>query len=174
MKKIATFAFTQITPVATPTDFIVIQGAAGVASRIIDIEIMAASSTALGVMPVNLIRRSTANTTNATLNAIAGARHSPIFDNPQTSVGYVSVANYGVLGTSAGVLGSKILTFSSATVKDNIPIARWDFGNSEDDDGAIVLFGDSDWLCINLGGAALPAGGNLTGNIRIQETGYLI
>ena len=174
MKKIATFAFTQITPVATPTDFIVIQGAAGVASRILDIEIMASESTALGVMPVNLIRRSGANSTNATLNAITGARHSPRFDNPATLVGYVSVANYGVLGTSVGVVGSKILSFSSATVKESGTIVHWDFGNSEKDDDAIVLLGTSDFICINLGGAALPAGGKLTGAIRVQETGYLI
>jgi hypothetical protein len=43
----------------------------------------------------------------------------------------------------------------------------WDFATRQDK--AVILRGTADFLCINLGGSAVPTGGSLDYEIEIEE-----
>src|SRR5216684_7916632 len=65
------YAVVGITPAATPTDVLVIQGAAGIVTRIKSIKLNGVA-TANGNMPVQLIRRSAANTGGTSTAPVPG------------------------------------------------------------------------------------------------------
>lgn len=160
------YAIADIVPVATPTDFIIIQGSA---TKTIKVQSIVASleSTASGSMAVKLIRRSTANATAATLNAIAGAAHDPLDPAATATVGYVSVANFTTLGTLVGTIGAKNLNSNFQTgglIQSTVEWSLEQLGIKP-----IILRGVNDFLCINLNGDAVPTGGKLYFEIHLEE-----
>ena len=154
MKKIFTFSKGGITPVATPTDFIVIQGANGILGLIKRITVSALGATAAGVMTTNLIRRNSAGTV-AALTSVTAAKHDPNSDSANVTVGYLAAANYTALGNQVGQLGSKPLTIPVNGASQNS--VEWEYRWSEDE--GLFLRGSSDFICFNLNGDAVPAGG---------------
>ena len=165
-----TYGIVDITPVATPTDFIIIQGSATKTLKIQSI-VLSLESTASGSIAVRLIRRSAANTVAATLNPIFGAPNDPN-DAPATAtVGYVSGANFTNLGTQVGgataFLGAKNLNSNFQTSGFIQSTVEWSF--EQMGIKPILLFGTSDFICINLNGDTVPAGGKIYADIKIEE-----
>lgn len=156
-------------PVATPTDFIIIQGSGTKTVKIKYITING-QATAQGSMPINLIRRSAADTVGgATLTAITPAKHDSTDAAATATVSVVSVANVGGLGASAGLVGARRLGFSAlATGSAGLAQAQeWDFAWRNDK--PMILRGTSEFLCINLAGAAVPAGGVIDFEMETEE-----
>lgn len=164
------------TPVATPTDWLIIQGGTRPA-RIKSIKFTGVA-TANGTMPVQLIRRSTAGTLgSAVLTAIPAALHDigggtlTAGDGVATAtVSTVGTANYTTLGTqnpTGGVLCVDRL--SLATTATGLPTeqVKWDFAFHEDK--SLYLRGVSDFICINGNGAAVPAGAAIDVEIEMEE-----
>jgi hypothetical protein len=160
------YSVTQVTPVATPQDFLRIQGSSTKTIRVKKLYIGGLATT-LGTMQVNLIRRSTAGTIGSgAVTAITAAKHDPNKGSPTATVNYVQTANWTTEGTSAGQLGSKRLTLAVAATSDT-KFVQWDF--CQNCDQPVLVRGTSDWLCVNLGGDAVPAGGKLDIEIETEE-----
>jgi hypothetical protein len=156
-----------VTPVATPTDFIQIQGSATKTVRIKRIKV-GGVATGTGNMPCNMIRRSTIGTQgSATVTAIVAGKHDTSDPAPTAAVGYVQTANWTTPGTSAGLLGADRIPFAVSGTGANPQEIIWD--QSIRGDKAIVLRGVSDWLYVNLAGAAVPAGGVIDIEIETEE-----
>lgn len=161
----ATLAFA---PVATPTDIVVIQGSDNAVVQIKLIRLYGVA-TAAGNMPAQLVRRSTANTTNGVLTAITPGKHDKQDGAPKATVSTVGTANFGSLGTSQGVLGAgRVQMAASGTGVAALPLV-WDF--SKRLDKPLILRGALDFVCINMNGAAIPAGGVLDIEIETEEVG---
>jgi hypothetical protein len=160
------YALTGITPVATPTDFLVIQGSATVTGRIKTIYIDG-HATAAGKIPVQFMRRSTAGTLgSAVLNAITPMKHGPNDAAPALTVSYVSTANYTTLGTLVAQGGVRRLFLNTDAAGANLP-ALWAFADQQDK--PILVEGTSDFLCVNFNGAALPTGCTIDLEVETEE-----
>lgn len=157
------------TPVPTPTDVIMIQGSATFTLRVKRIMLTPATATGAGQMPVTLIRRSTKFTTqgSAVFTAITAGKHDAVNDGVATGiVATIGTANISSVGATAGNIGQARLWFPVATT--GAPqITAWDFATRQDK--AFILRGITDFLFINLNGAALPSGGTLDYEIEIEE-----
>jgi hypothetical protein len=158
------YAGLAFTPVATPTDVIQIQGSATKTLRITRIGI-GGVATAQGNMPVQLVRRSTAGTLgSAVLTAVTAAKTDTSDPAATGVVSTVGTANYTTLGTAVATLGASRL---------NMPAV----GTGAQPQRVVFVFftaplgrrGASDWLGINLNGAAVPSGGVIDYEIEIQE-----
>ncbi len=160
------YAITGITPVATPTDFVVIQGSATMTGRIKTVRVDG-HATAAGKIPVQLIRRSTAGTLgSAVLNAITPMKHGPNDAGPTLTVSYVSGANYTTLGTLVAQGGSRRLFLNTDAAGANLPVL-WEFAQQQDK--PILVQGTSDFLCINFAAAALPTGCTIDIELELEE-----
>ena len=154
-------------PVATPTDIIVIKGSATKTLIVKRVKICGAA-TAAGTMPAAIIRRSDAGTLgSAVLTAITASK----LDSTQAAatgvVSTVGTANYTTVGTTAGNVGAGRLQLTAlSTGVAAIPL-EWDFANR--DSKGLYLRGILEFLCVNLNGAALPAGGVIDYEIEIEE-----
>lgn len=160
------YAILGVAPVATPTDFIIIQGSNQAASAIKRIALDGVA-TAAGNMPAQLVRRSIADATSGVLTAIAASKHDMRDPDPKVVVSTVGTANFSSLGTSQGVMGAGRIQFSAAGTGVAANLLVWDFGPRMSK--SIVLRGALDFLCVNLNGAALPAGGLIDIDIEIEE-----
>lgn len=153
--------------VATPTDVIVIQGSATKTLIVKRVKLIGAA-TAAGNMPAQLVRRSDAGTIgSAVLTAVAVAKHDSADATPTGVVSTVGTANYGTPGTIAGVVGTGRLQMSALGTGLGINPLVWDFANR--DGKGIYLRGILEHLCVNLNGAAIPAGGVIDYEIEIEE-----
>lgn len=161
------YAGVALAPVATPTDIIIIQGSATKTLIVKRVKICGAA-TAAGTMPATLTRRSTAGTIgSAVLTAVTAAKHDSGQGAATGVVSTVGTANYTTVGTTAGNVGAGRLQMTAlATGVAAIPL-EWDFANR--DDKGIYLRGVLEHLCVNLAGAALPAGGVVDYEIEIEE-----
>ncbi len=160
------YAITGITPVATPTDFVVIQGSSTMTGRIKTIRVDG-HATAAGKIPVQLLRRSTAGTlSGATLNAITPMKHGPNDAAATLIVSYVSAANIGTPGTLVAQGGSRRLFLNTDAAGANLPVL-WEFAHQQDK--PILVQGTSDFLCINFAGATLPTGCTIDIEITSEE-----
>lgn len=159
-----------LTPVATPTDVIIIQGSASMVVRIKKIK-LSGVATAQGNMPALLIRRSSAGTLgSAALTAVTAAK----IDNNDAAatavVSTVGTANFGTVGTAVATIEAGRVSFGasgSGTGGSGNQLV-WDF--DEDSNENLVLRGTSDFLAINLNGAAVPSGGVLDYVIETTES----
>lgn len=161
----ATFRYAaNFTPVATPTDVILIQGSASKTVRIKRIA-LGGVATANGNMPVTLVRRS-ASPTGGTLVALAAGVHDTT-DAAATCVVSKFTANATSVGTAVATIGqSRIFYITTATGGPPAPTV-WEFATRQDK--AFILRGTTDYLAINLGGGALTAGASLDVEIELEE-----
>jgi hypothetical protein len=152
-----------VAPVATPTDFIVLQGSATKTVKVKRI-VIGGEATAAAQMVANLIRRSTADTGGtATTNTPANSDKS---DPAATAVLKTYTANPTALGTVVATIVSRRVGLNPNTGLPATPV-ELSFGVRNDE--PIVLRGAADFLAINLGGAAVPAGGKLDFAIEWTE-----
>ena len=153
---------------ATPTDFIIIQGSATKAVIVKRIKLTGAA-TAAGNMPVQAVRRSTAGTIgSAVLTAVTPGKADSTDATATATVSTVGTANYDVVGTSAGVVATSRLQMTALGTGVAIVPTVWEFAASQKDKG-IRLRGTSEYLALNLNGAAIPAGGVIDYEIEIEE-----
>lgn len=166
----ATYRYSElaVAPVATPTDFILIQGSASKTGRIKNIKI-GGVATAAGDMPVQILRRSAAPTVGgATLNAIVGAKHDVNDAAATCVVSRISAANLTTPGTLVpGILGVDHIQLN--TVATGVGAIDTKFEYSDNNDKPLYVRGINDYIAINLNGAAVPAGGVLDYEIEIEE-----
>ena len=151
------------TPPANPTDVLMIQGSA---SRIIRVRAIVVTGTATAASNIGIytVRRSTPNTGGTVTNPALIAR-----DN-NDAVATALISLYSVLPTGLGTLlgnadGGRLNIAPAA----NGGIDRLALQYSWLNDKAPILRGVNDCLCINLGGSAWPAGGQLDFNIVLSE-----
>jgi hypothetical protein len=155
-----------VTPVATPTDVLVIQGSATKTVRVKRIKIGGFATTA-GQFIVQLIRRSAANSGgSATLTAVTPGKFDVTDPAATAVVSYVQTGNFGTLGASAGLLRTGRLFLNTATAGGTSEVV-WEFATREDK--AAIIRGTSDFLCLNCAGATVPNGGELDFEIEQEE-----
>jgi hypothetical protein len=138
-------------PAATPTDIIQIQGSATKTVRVRRIRLGGVATSAAN-MPCQLFRRSAADT-GGTPTAITTVQ-ADTSDPAPTAVLNSFAANPSPLGAQVGGImraGRVMLASASAGVAANA--LEWQM-----DIKAGVLRGTSQFLCINMSGAALPTG----------------
>ena len=149
-----------VAPVATPTDFLVIQGSATKTVNVVKVRLSGAA-TAQGAMPFSLVRRSSAGTPgSAALTAVVPALTDTLNDPAATAVvSTVGTANYTTLGTANGVIESGRLgmpALATGTAGDAQAVT---LKYGIDGDQPLKIRGVSDFICVNFGGAAVPSGG---------------
>jgi hypothetical protein len=171
------YAVVGYTPVATPTDILMIQGSSLV-TRVNRISLFGFAGTTAGFMPAALIRRSTQFTTqgSAVFTALTAAKMDTQMAAATAVVSTIGTANLTSVGTAVATVGAKRLPFSSATVGLG-GATTWDFSATavsavSPTDNPVVLRGTSDFLFINLQGAAVPSGGVI--DIEIETTEYAV
>lgn len=156
------------TPVAAPTDIIIIQGSA---TRTVYLKRIALQgvATAAGNMPAQLIRRSAADTAACVLTAVTAGKHDTASAAATAVVSTVGTANCGSLGASAGNIGAGRLQLPASGTGLGFTPLTWEFGTRLDQ--SILLKGVNDFIAINLNGAAVPSGGII--DIEIETEEYL-
>ena len=164
------YCYASFSPVATPTDALVIQGSATATVRVKRIKITG-QATAQGSMPVQLIRRlSTGGTVgSAVLTAITAGKHD-VNDAAATAVvSTVGTANYTTVQTANGVIAVDRLGMSplATGAAGQAQAVVWDFANRNDK--ALILRGANDYVMINFAGAAVPSGGVIDFEIETEE-----
>jgi hypothetical protein len=148
-------------PVATPTDFLQIIGSATRIVRIRSI-VITGSATAASNILLATVRRSTSST-GTTTNIPLISRDTG--DNAAAAIVQTFSAN-PALGTLIGVADGGRLNIAPAA---NGSLDRMALQYSWLNDKAPILRGPADCLCLNLAGAAWPAGGALDINIVLSE-----
>jgi hypothetical protein len=114
------------------------------------------SVTTAVTIPVQLIKRSTANTFGTGGVAVNGAYDST--DPAATATNFASTANATTLGTVVGTAVRALKYFAQvATPTTPAEVIEWDFGTTAKQP---VLRGVAQSLCLNLGGTTI-AGGNV-------------
>ena len=161
------YSVSAITPVATPTDVVLIQGSATKTVRIKYIKLSGYATTA-GIMPVSLIRRlGTGGTKGSATYSVVTAGLNDTSNAAATAVvEYVQTANVTTVQTANGVVGAGRLGFPSATVALQ-GVLQWDFTIRNDQ--ALVLRGTGDFIAINFGGAAVPTAGVIDIELECEE-----
>lgn len=164
----ATFRYAgNFTPVATPTDVLMIQGSATRTLRVKRIA-LGGVATANGNMLATLIRRSTQFTTqgSAVFNAVTPGKLD-FGDAAATGVvSTIGTANLTSVGTTQGNLGQSRLFLPTTATGVPAPLV-WEFATRQDK--ALILRGVLDFVFINLNGGAVPAGGVVDYEIEIEE-----
>lgn len=158
------------TPVATPTDVILIQGSALKTRRIKRVK-LGGVATAAGNQPAQLIKRTSAPSLgSAVLTAVTAAQQdsgdpAPAADT--NAVSTVGTANITTPGTAAGTFGVGRVQLAAAGSGVAANDLVWDFATRMDK--APVLRGVAQYLCVNLNGIALPTGAAFDFEIEIEE-----
>ncbi len=161
------YAGVALAPVATPTDVIVIKGSA-TKTLIVKLVKLTGAATAAGNMSATLVRRADAGTVgSAVLTAVTAAKSDSTQSAATGVVSTVGTANYTTVGTTAGNVGSGRLQMTALATGLGVPPLVWDFATR--DSKGIYLRGILEFLCINLGGAAIPSGGVIDYEIEIEE-----
>lgn len=155
------------TPVATPTDFIVIAGSATKTCRIKFIS-LSGVATAQGLIPLQIVKRSSAGTLgSAVLTAVTAAKQDSNDAAPSCSVSTVGTANYTTLGTAAGVIGARRLNLPAASGGTFNGETEFNFATRRD--APVFLRGAAELIGINGNSGALPAGTVIDYTIEIEE-----
>lgn len=143
------------TPAATPTDLLLLKGAANRVFKIRRILVSGIATTA-GDLPILLIKR-TADNTAGTRAAQSAGKADSADASASALQAFLYTVNASSLGASAGTLRARRLFLNLATAaKSQVEFV---FGNSWSK--PIYLRGASEYLAINANGAALPAGAKL-------------
>lgn len=155
------FGISGLVLAANPTDILFIRGGAGKITRIKNITING-NSTSLAAYPLQLVRRSTANT--GAFNAVGAIQHDTTDPAPVTTVGTYTT-NPSALGTQVGT-GFHMGRFIAASASN---LDRMSFDWAWRNDKAFVLNGASEWLCLNMTAAALAGATTVDLDITICE-----
>src|SRR5450631_2495829 len=140
-------------PPAAPTDIITIQGSASKTLRIKRI-ILSATCTTAANMIVTLHRRSAADSGGSpTVTPITPGKLDPNDAAATGVVNCISANNYSALGADVGTVGISRLSFVLFTSPQIF--TNWEYATRQNK--ALILRGASDFICVNLGGAALTA-----------------
>lgn len=163
------YAVSAFAAVATPTDVVVITGSATAGRRVIVKRIkIEGAATAAGNMPVTIIRRSTVGTIgSAVLTAVVPAKMDSTDPTASAVVSTVGTANYTTPGTAAGLVDTGRVQMTALATGLGVTPYQCNFADRLDK--PVVLRGVAELLCINLNGAAIPAGGVLDITIEIEE-----
>lgn len=165
----ATFRYAgNYTPVAAPTDTLMIQGSATTTLRVKRIALWGATASAVGTVAASLIRRSTKFTTQGTA-AFTAITPGKMDTGDAAATGVVSTigtANFTSVGTPAGNIGAGRLFWPIATTTPPYLI-QWDFATRQDK--ALILRGVTDFVFLNLAGGTIPTGGTIDFDIEIEE-----
>lgn len=138
---------------ANPTDVFTIQGSASKTIRIRQLQV-SGYATAAGSCGLNIIRRSSANSGGTSTVQTAGQRDTA--DDAPTATLLLYSANPTSLGTSLGVIdGSRMGLVASSGASQ---VDRLNFQYSWLNEKAPTLRGVNDFIALNFGGNALPAG----------------
>lgn len=156
---VGTSAFT---PVATATDFIAIIGSATTVVRVTRISLAGIANAATSII-VSLIKRSTANSGSTPADLTPGQHDSN--DSAPTAVVRTYTTTNPTTGTGAGTVRAGRL-FLPTSAGDSTPLV-WDFTTRNSQ--GIVLRGVAQLLCLNWGGAAVPAGTALNFDVEFTE-----
>ena len=150
-----------VTPPANPTDWLLLRGAAGRLVRLKSL-IISGLAAANGSVPLLLIRRTAANTGGVT-TTITPTPHDTT-DGAATAVLSRYTAVPTVLGAGAVLHAGRLVVAASATNLDRLAMQfTWQ------NDKAPVLRSASEWIAVNLTGAALPAGAALDWDVLWTE-----
>lgn len=162
------YAKLSVPPVATPTDFIMIQGSATNTITIKRIK-LSGVATGAGNMPCAAIRRTSMFTTQGTavFNNIPAAQHDTLDVVGTANVAYISTANFTTVGAGNAVLAADRLQLAASGSGIGFQPLDWDF--SVRNDKALILRGIGDFIFINLNGAAVPAGTVIDIEIETEE-----
>lgn len=167
----ATYRYAQlgVTPVALPTDFLMIRGSSTKTLRIKMIK-LSGVATANGNLPVQLIRRSSGFTVqgSATYTAVTAGKQDTSDAAATANVQIITTANFTTLGTAVGgPITADRLQLLQTGVGIGGPSLTWDFSTRQDK--ALIIRGSTDFIFINLNGSAVPAGGVIDFEIEIEE-----
>lgn len=157
-----------LVPPASATDFFTIQGSATGVVRVKAIE-CSGTTTAAASIAVQLVRRSTANTTG-TSTSPALVPSDPLDPASGASV-KAYTANPGALGTIVGgPMRTGVLTTTTLASSpiEQTPALGWTFGMNNDKEP--TLRGVAQTLALNLNGASISAGALLTCDVTYTET----
>jgi hypothetical protein len=149
-------------PAATPTDVLVLQGSATKTLKVKRV-VLSGESTAAAQMTVSLIRRSAADTAGTSTSPTPAKADNS--DAAPTGVIKLYTANPTGLGAAVATIVSRRLGLNPT---GGLPAAPVEMSFGVRNDEPIVLRGAADFLAINLGGAAVPAGGKI--DIAIEWT----
>jgi len=156
------------TPVAAPTDSLMIQGSATRTLRVKRISLLGATGTAAGTIPATLIRRTTQFTTQGTaaFTNITPGKADVNDANATGVVATIGTANITSLGANPTNLRQGRLWFPIAASAPPVPLV-WDFAMRQDK--ANILRGIGDFMFINFGGGTVPTSGTVDYEIQIEE-----
>lgn len=167
-----TAAVGNITPVATPTAFFVIQGSATKTIRIKSVKV-SGGATAAGSMLLKAERWSDAGTLgSAVLTAVTAGKHDTGSAAATAVVSTVGTANYTTEGTSAGLIAAGRLNLvaigSAGTSSDCVPYTlEWSHTSTQ----SLVLRGSGQYLVVGGAGSSLPSGAKLDLMVTWEEDG---
>ncbi len=142
------------TPAANATDVFRLVGSATKLIRLKSIYISGTSTTAANII-VNIILRTAVNT-GGTPVAITPASHDMGDDAVAATLQYYS-ANPSALGAGATIRGGRLNLAPAANGAIDRLLFDWSWHN----DKSPILQSAAQSICVNLGGAAVPAGGSL-------------
>ena len=157
------FAVSGVAPAATPTDVLVLRGATNKIIRVRRLFVGGFAATTAGVMLASIIKRSAANTGGTATNpaavpldsgdAVAGAQLALYSANPTG------------LGAAVGTVKSRRVFLNLATaIQDRIEWFWSDVGAKP-----FQLNSANEYLALNFGGGAVPAGGALDFELEWTE-----
>lgn len=149
-------------PAATPTDVLEIVGAANKTIEILQIDVTGVIGTSNGI-PMDLIKRSTANTGGSSTNATIVPASSA---DPASSATVKQYTANPSLGTAVGTVKSYNFTILSATSTTHRLINS--FISNNEPFQPLTLLAANETLCVNLKGVATPPT-SLTFTIRFAE-----
>ena len=157
------FYIPNFTPAANPTDILVIQGAANKTIRLRQFNVGGTAASAANIQ-ILLARWSTANA-GGTFTPQPLLKRDTNDDGPYSTVNLYT-ANPTGLGTLIGYPDGGRLNLAPAA---NGGIDRLSLQFGWINDKCPVIRGVNDFLCINLGGTAWPAGGLLDMSLVVTE-----
>ena len=160
-----------VTPIATPTAMITIQGSATKTIAITHIAITGAA-TAAGSMQVSLNRRSSAGTDGSAARDHLTLVPLESSDSAATAVvDKIKTANQGTPGTLVGLLGARRLNLvaagSAATSGEGKP-EIWTFGAARGTK-PLILSGIAEFVTIDGEASTVPTGGVFDFEVEFQE-----
>ena len=147
------------TPAATPTDILTIRAPRNSALRLRRLRLSALATTA-GSMGVTLLRRSAADTGGTSTTGAIGEREESGTDSDAVVTLYT--ANPAGLGTAGDIQFNGRLFFNLVGSPHDVVEKEWDA-----DDGPVLAPGE--YLAVNLGGGAVPAGGTIDVELEWEE-----